>query len=106
MIFFYLLVFVPISALLAYGLHAPPLWIFITAVLALIPLAEYVRKATDQLAKLAGPTAGCFLNFSFGNLPELVLGIFLVAAGQLDVVKAQITGAIVGNSLLGLGLAI
>ena len=106
MIFFWLLLFLPISAFLAYGLHAPALWVFITAVLGLIPLAEYVRRATDQLAKIAGPATGGLLNVSFGNVPEIVLALFVLGTGATDVVKAQITGAIIGNSLLGLGLAI
>jgi len=106
MIFLLLLIFVPLSAFLAYAVHAPPMWVFITALVGLIPLAEYVRKATDQLARRAGPAMGGLLNVSFGNVPELVIGLFLLRAGQVEVVKAQITGAIIGNSLLGLGLAI
>jgi Ca2+:H+ antiporter len=106
MIFRWLLLLVPLSAILAYGLHAPLMWIFIASLFGLVPLAEYVRRATDQLARMAGPTTGGLLNVSFGNVPELVLGYFILQAGQVEVVKAQITGAIIGNSLLGLGLAI
>ncbi len=106
MIFRWLLLFVPLSAALAYGFHVSQMWVFICALIALIPLAEYVRKATDQLARMAGPAIGGLLNVSFGNVPELVLGLFILHAGQVEVVKAQITGAIIGNSLLGLGLAI
>lgn len=105
MVFLWLLLFLPISVVLAY-VHAAPIWVFVTAVLGIIPMAEYVRRATDQLAKIAGPAVGGLINVSFGNVPELVLAFFLLASGQADVVKAQITGAIIGNSLLGLGLSI
>jgi Ca2+:H+ antiporter len=106
MVFRWLLLFIPITAVLAYGVHAPPMATFGCSLIALVPLAEYVRRATDQLARRAGPAMGGLLNVSFGNVPELVLGLFLLHAGQAEVVKAQITGAIIGNSLLGLGLAI
>jgi Ca2+:H+ antiporter len=105
MIFLWLLAFVPLSVVLAYA-GAPPLWVFLTALVALVPLAEFVRKATDQLAKLAGSAIGGLLNVTFGNVPELVLAMFVLSSGAVDVVKAQITGAIIGNSLLGLGLCI
>ncbi|HWG44997.1 MAG TPA: calcium/proton exchanger [Gemmataceae bacterium] len=106
MIFVYLLLLVPLSLALAYIFHAPPIWIFVTAVLAIVPLAEWLRRATDQMAKLAGPAIGGLLNVTFGNMAELLLGLFVLASGQAEVVKGQITGAIIGNGLLGLGLAI
>ena len=101
-----LLLLVPISAVLAYAVHAPPLWVFVTGALAIVPLAEWMRRATDQLSKLAGPTVGGLLSVSFGNAPELILGLFLLADGHAVVVKGQITGAIIGNGLLGLGIAV
>lgn len=107
MIFLFLLVFLPISAALAYVFHAAAIWIFLSALLGLIPLAEYVRKSTEQLARMAGPAIGGLLNVSFGNVPELVLGFFILSSAHgPQVVKAQLTGAIIGNSLLGLGLSI
>ena len=72
----------------------------------MIPLAEWIRRATEHLARRAGPAIGGLLNVSFGNTAELVLALFVLAAGKPDVVKAQLTGSIIGNSLLGLGLAI
>ena len=72
----------------------------------MIPLAEWIRRATEHLAERAGPAIGGLLNVSFGNTAELILALFVLAAGKPDVVKAQLTGAIIGNSLLGLGLAI
>lgn len=101
-----LLVFVPISAFLAYGVHAPAPWVFLTAILAIIPLAEAMRKATEEVACRAGSAIGGLLSVTFGNLAELIIALFVLSAGSVDVVKAQITGSIIGNSLLGLGLAI
>ncbi len=106
MIFLILLLFVPLSAVLAYVVHAPPLWVFATAILALVPLAEWIRRATEQIARRSGPALGGLLNVTFGNATELILALFVLAAGQPQVVKAQITGSIIGNSLLGLGMAI
>ena len=106
MIFNLLLLLVPTSLALKYLVHAAPVWVFVCAVLAIIPLAEWIRRATEQLAKLAGPAIGGLLNVTFGNTAELVLALFVLSAGQQDVVKAQITGSIIGNSLLGLGIAI
>ncbi len=101
-----MLLLVPVSLALAYGFHAGPLWIFATAVFAIIPLANLIRQATEQLAHRAGPAIGGLLNVTFGNMAELILAIFVLIAGKAEVVKAQITGSIIGNSLLGLGLAI
>ena len=101
-----LLLLVPVSALLAYGLHAPPLWVFLTSILAIVPLADWVRRGTEQVAHRAGPAVGGLLNVSFGNAPELILALFVLLNGQASVVKAQITGSIIGNCLMGSGLAI
>jgi Ca2+:H+ antiporter len=101
-----LLVFVPISVFLAYGIHAPAPWVFLTSILGIIPLAEWIRRATEQLAHRAGSAIGGLLNVTFGNLAELIIALFVLSAGSIEVVKAQVTGSIVGNSLLGLGLAI
>ena len=105
-IFTWLLLLVPASALVAYLTSPESMWTFIVAVLAVVPLAEWIRRATEQLALRAGPAIGGLLNVSFGNTAELVLALFVLAAGKPEVVKAQLTGAIIGNSLLGLGLAI
>jgi Ca2+:H+ antiporter len=102
----YLLVLVPVSLVLGFGTGAAPLWIFATAILAIVPLADWIRRATDQLARLAGPAVGGLLNVTFGNVSELILAVFILRSGQAEVVKGQITGSIIGNSLLGLGVAI
>jgi Ca2+:H+ antiporter len=101
-----LLVFVPISLALEYVLHAPAIWVFVTAIVAIIPLAELIRRATEQLALTIGSAIGGLLNVTFGNAAELILAIFVLLAGKTDVVKGQITGSLIGNSLVGLGLAI
>ena len=105
MIFIYLLLLVPLSLVLA-SLHAPPLWVFATAATAIVPLAEWSRRATGQLAERAGPAIGGLLNVTFGNAAEFVLALFVLYSGKTGVVQAMITGSIIGNSLLGLGVAI
>jgi Ca2+:H+ antiporter len=105
-IFALLLLLVPVSLTLAYGSHAPAAWVFATAVAAIVPLSEYIRRATEEIAHVCGDTAGGLLNVTFGNAPELIIAVFLLQTGAVEVVKAQIIGAIIGNSLLGLGLAI
>jgi Ca2+:H+ antiporter len=106
MVFNLLLIFVPLSLILAYLAHAAPVWIFLCSAIAIVPLAEWIRRATDQLAKRIGSAIGGLLNVTFGNVAELVLALFVLTQGNQEVVKAQITGSIIGNSLLGLGLAI
>ncbi len=101
-----LLFLVPISLAIAYWLHASPLWVFLSAGLAIIPLAEWIRRATDHLANRAGPSIGGLLNITFGSVAELTLALFVLAGGHPDIVKAQITGSIISTSLLGLGMAI
>jgi Ca2+:H+ antiporter len=100
-----LLLLVPVSVVLAYR-HAPPLWIFAAATAAIIPLAQWIRRATEQIANRAGASIGGLLNVTFGNAAELILALFVLTAGNPTVVKATITGSIIGNSLLGLGMSI
>ena len=105
MIFRILLVLVPLSWAAAY-FHAPAIWIFAAAAVAIVPLAEWIRRGTEQLTAHTGPAVGGLLNVTFGNAAELILALFVLFAGKPSVVKATITGSIVGNLLLGLGLAI
>jgi Ca2+:H+ antiporter len=90
---------------LAYA-GAPAVWVFAAAAAAIIPLAEWIRRATEQIAERAGPAIGGLVNVTFGNAAELILALFVLTAGNATVVKATITGSIIGNSLLGLGVAI
>jgi Ca2+:H+ antiporter len=101
-----LLAAVPLSILLGYVLHAPAVWVFITACLGVLPLAGYMGEATEHLAHRTGPTVGGLLNATFGNAAELIIALVALRAGLVDLVKASITGSILGNLLLIMGLAI
>jgi Ca2+:H+ antiporter len=101
-----LLVLVPVSIVLSFIEAVPRAAVFIVAILAIVPLAEWVRRSTEHVAARAGSAIGGLLNVSFGNAPELILALFVLGAGHQEIVKAQITGSLIGNSLLGLGLAI
>ena len=100
-----LLLLVPLSVALAL-LHASPMWVFAAAAAAIVPLGGWIRRATEQVAERAGPAIGGLLNVTFGNAAEFILALFVLLSGNTAVVKATITGSIIGNSLLGLGLAI
>ena len=103
-IFLALLLLVP-AAVYASLSHASPVLVFILAALAIIPLAKFIGEATEELAGHTGPALGGFLNASFGNATELLIGIFAIRAGLVEVVKASITGSIIGNLLFVLGMA-
>src|SRR3954468_12645393 len=75
-------------------------WIFILAAVTLIPAAGLIGTATEELACRSGPTLGGFLNATFGNAAELIIAIVALRAGHIEVVKASITGSIIGNLLL------
>ena len=77
--------------------------IFIFSAIGLIPLAALIGRATQDLEYHVGPIAGGLLNASFGNAPEIIIGIFAIQHGLITVVKASITGSIISNSLLVLG---
>jgi Ca2+:H+ antiporter len=99
-----LLIFVPV-AVVAELLGAAPLLIFIFSALAILPLSTLLGDATEHLAAYAGPTVGGLLNATLGNLAELIIAIIALRAGLIDLVKASITGSIIGNLLLVLGVA-
>ncbi|MEP6688200.1 MAG: calcium/proton exchanger [Gemmatimonadales bacterium] len=101
-----LLLAVPLSVVLGYVLHAPAVWVFFTACLGVLPLAGFMGEATEHLAHRTGPTIGGLLNATFGNAAELIIAIVALRAGMVDLVKASITGSILGNLLLILGLAL
>ena len=100
-----LLLALPTSILLEYLFHAPALAVFVTACLGVLPLAGYMGEATEHLAHRTGPTIGGLLNATFGNAAELIISIVALQAGLVSLVKASITGSILGNLLLILGLA-
>ena len=99
-----LAVLVPVAAALEL-LHAPPVAVFLVSGLAIVPLAAIMGRSTEALAERVGPGAGGLLNATFGNAAELIIAIIGLSHGLGDVVKASITGSIIGNSLLVLGLS-
>src|SRR6267143_296851 len=96
--------FVPASWILD-ALHASGVIVFAVAGLAIIPLAWFLGLATEELGKHAGPGVGGLLNATFGNATELIIAVFALASGLTEVVKASLTGSIIGNLLLVLGLS-
>ena len=101
----WLLLFVP-AAVLAELLHSSPLIVFATSSLAVIPLAGLMGEATEVLAEKTGPRVGGLLNATLGNAAELIITLFAIRAGLLELVKASIIGSILGNLLLVLGLSV
>lgn len=99
-----LLLMVP-AVLLARFAGLSPTAIFIMSAVALIPLAGLIGRSTEALAVYTGPKLGGLLNATLGNAAELIITIVAIRAGLLDLVKASITGSILGNLLLVLGLA-
>jgi Ca2+:H+ antiporter len=99
----WLLVFVPIAAYLEYGTSDKHLWIFLCSCMAIIPLAGLMGEATEHLAEKTGAGIGGLLNATFGNAAELIIALMALRAGQYEIVKASLTGSIIGNILLVLG---
>lgn len=100
-----LLVAVPIALLLEW-LEMPPLLVFIASVVAILPLVGLMGHATEVLAAKLGPTVGGLLNSTLINLPELIIGGVALSKGLTSVVKASLTGAILANLLVSLGVAL
>ncbi len=100
-----LLLFVPVAIILDL-LHVSPLLIFITSALAIAPLASVLGEATGNLASSCGPAAGGILSATMGNATEMIIAFFALHAGHINVVKASLSGSIIGNLLLVLGLSL
>jgi Ca2+:H+ antiporter len=100
-----LLIFAPI-AILGRLLGWPPTLLFVASALAVIPTAGIMGQATEELAARTGPRLGGLLNATLGNAAELIITIFAIRSGLLDLVKASITGSIIGNILLVMGMSI
>jgi Ca2+:H+ antiporter len=98
-----LLLFVPASIVVGYVAPERHTAVFITAVLAVLPLAAYIGKATEALAERLGGGIGGLLNATFGNAAELIIGALALREGLPDLVKASLTGSIIGNVLLVFG---
>jgi Ca2+:H+ antiporter len=98
----FLLLAVPVAIVLRHA-DAPPIWLFLAACAAIIPLAGLMGESTEQLARRLGPGVGGLMNATFGNAAELIIALFALFNGLDDVVKASLTGSIIGNVLLVLG---
>jgi len=98
-----LLAFIPVALVLEYVVHPGALWIFLASSAAIIPLAALMGRATERLAERLGEGVGGLLNATFGNAAELIIAIVALRAGLIDLVKASLTGSIIGNILLVFG---
>ena len=96
----------PIVLVARYALHANGAVVFVLASAALTPLAFLIGEATENLAEHTGPGVGGFVNASFGNAPELIIGLFAIRNALPDVVRATIAGSVVATALIVLGVAI
>ncbi|WP_442485621.1 calcium/proton exchanger [Aeoliella sp. SH292] len=101
----WLFVFLPITVALEHFAPDQSTWIFASAALAIMPIAGWMGRATEQLAERTGEAIGGLLIATFGNAAELIICLAAVRAGLYDVVKASLVGSIVGNILLVMGLA-
>jgi Ca2+:H+ antiporter len=101
----WLLVFVPIAIGLEFLKPEAHSLIFLAACLAIVPLAGWLGRATEQLAVHTGEGVGGLLNATFGNAAELIIAVMALKKGLYPVVKASLTGSIIGNILLVLGAA-
>ncbi len=101
---FVLLLFIPVSLVLELA-AGPGVAVFAAAGLGIVPLAWFMGLATEEIGKHAGPGVGGLLNATFGNATELIIALFALAQGLTDVVKASLSGSIIGNLLLVLGLS-
>ena len=99
------LILVPVAIVLDLA-HAPAALVFLASAGAIVPLAHLMGLATEELAARTGPTFGGLMNATLGNAAELIIGIFALRAGLIELVKASLTGSIIGNLLLILGLSL
>jgi Ca2+:H+ antiporter len=102
---YFLLVFAALALILNW-LHAPAYVLFLTAGLGIVPLAALIGQAVEDIAEHTGDRIGGILFATFGNATELIIGIFALSQGLVDVVRASIIGSILGNALLVLGVAV
>src|SRR3954462_9960572 len=102
----WLLILVPVTIALEFLAPASHTLIFDVACLAIVPLAGWLGHATEELAHHTGEGVGGLLNATFGNAAELIIAIMALQQGLYPVVKASLTGSIIGNLLLVLGAAV
>jgi Ca2+:H+ antiporter len=99
------LVLAPVTFVARYVFHVGDVGLFILAAASLVPLAWLIGEATEHAGEHVGPGVGGFLNASFGNAPELIIALIAIDSGLPDVVRGSLTGSVVSNILLVLGLA-
>jgi Ca2+:H+ antiporter len=99
-----LLIFVPITLGLHY-VHSSPAMVFVAACLAIIPLAGLMGHSTEDLSERAGSGIGGLLNATFGNAAEMIIAFVALQKGLEPIVKASLTGSIIGNLLFVMGLS-
>src|ERR1041385_7259164 len=102
----WLLIFVPVAIGLEFLAPQSHTLIFLAACLAIIPIAGWLGRATEELAHHTGEGIGGLLNATFGNAAELIIAIMALQKGLYPVVKASLTGSVIGNVLLVLGAAV
>jgi Ca2+:H+ antiporter len=100
----YLLIALPLAVIAKYGAWSPTI-VFMLSAIGVIPMAGYIGEATEALAEHTGPKIGGLLNATLGNAAELIITLVAIRAGLLELVKASITGSILGNLLLVMGMA-
>lgn len=100
----YLLIFVPLT-IIAKFMGAPEVFLFFGSALAIVPLAKFMGEATEGIASKTNAAVGGLLNATFGNATELIISIIALSHGLIGVVQASITGSIIGNLLLVLGMS-
>ncbi|MCI0634259.1 MAG: calcium/proton exchanger [Actinobacteria bacterium] len=100
----WLLVLVPVAIVLELA-GGNELFIFVASAGAILPLAGLIGRSTEQLALHTGPRIGGLVNATFGNVTELIIAFFLILEDETEIVKATLTGSILGNLLLVLGLS-
>jgi Ca2+:H+ antiporter len=104
--YLYVLLLCAPIAIIGQWMGLPPTVLFAASALAVIPTAGLLGQATEELAVRTGPRLGGLINATLGNAAELIITLFAIRAGLLDLVKASITGSILGNVLLVMGLSI
>jgi len=95
-----------LGIVLDFGIHVDKNVVFVVSAIAILGLAWVVGLSTERLGSLTGPRVGGILNATFGNIAELIIAFFALQAGLIEVVKASLTGSIIGNLLLVLGASI
>jgi Ca2+:H+ antiporter len=101
-----MLIFVPITLVIHFLMDADPVLEFVLSALAIIPLANVIGTSTEELSIHTGPKIGGLLNATLGNAAELIITILAIQEGLFELVRASITGSILGNLLLVMGLSL